>query len=212
MKSPGRTRLKLTGEQIEFCRLYVRTGNQAEAFRAVWPEVKHPGSGANKLLKKEPIRRYLACVIDKAQEKSAERSAEELVLATESADARLAELVNARRLTRGELLTRMVRNLELPGVENTVQVDENGNPNEVSVRSEEYTSTLGEGAPIEDSDLLKTIDLVYKRLGSYPQNGTQPTQQTFITHLYRPQWLKRIEEAKQPAALEAGTPEEGNPS
>ena len=62
----------------------------------------------------------------------------------------------------------------------------------IPVYSQEFTDSLEQPKPIDDADLVKAIDITFKRLGAYPGKAeaaalAAPVQNNY---LYRPQWLQ----------------------
>jgi hypothetical protein len=58
------------------------------------------------------------------------------------------------------------------------------------VYSQEFTDSLEQPKPIDDSDLVKAIDITFKRLGAYPGKTEAPAAPVQNNYLYRPQWLQ----------------------
>ena len=61
----------------------------------------------------------------------------------------------------------------------------------VPVYSQEFTYSLEQPKPIDDADLVKAIDITFKRLGAYPGKAeAAPATPVQNNYLYRPQWLQ----------------------
>ena len=106
-------------------------------------------------------------MLDKIQEKAAERSAETLTLILEKAESRLAEIIEQRRHNRGEMLTQMTGKVYDKGITFETVTWPQGGTKIVPVYSQEFTDSLEQSKPIDDADLVKAIDITFKRLGAY---------------------------------------------
>ena len=61
----------------------------------------------------------------------------------------------------------------------------------VPVYSQAFTDSLDQPKPIDDADLVKAIDVTFKRLGAYPGKVDAPAAAPVQNnYLYRPQWLQ----------------------
>ena len=60
----------------------------------------------------------------------------------------------------------------------------------VPVYSQEFTDSLDQPKPIEDADLVKAIDITFKRLGAYLSKTDAAPAPVQNNYLYRPQWLQ----------------------
>ena len=97
----------LTGQELQYCEHYCIHGNQTQAYRETWPDTARPVDAASKLMKRADVQKHIANMLEKIEEKAAERSAEALILTLEKAESRLAEMLETRRHNRGEMLTQM---------------------------------------------------------------------------------------------------------
>lgn len=199
---------ELTTEEIQFCSNFLNTDNQAEAYRMVWPDHVNPHTGASRLMKRPEIRDLLNTARRKRREKLADAVARSGLLSLELAEDRLTEVLTSRRRTRGEMLTRDTKELQIAGVDAEIVPNPSGKgrPTIKLTKTPEFESSLEEGAPVEDTDLLKAIDITFKRRMGYPSKPQDiPAPQTnFI--LYKPQW-KMDRESKAPQQIEAGSSE-----
>jgi hypothetical protein len=50
--------------------------------------------------------------------------------------------------------------------------------------------SLEQPKPIDDADLVKAIDITFKRLGAYPRKAEAAPAPVQNNYLYRPQWLQ----------------------
>jgi hypothetical protein len=195
----------LTAEELLFCQNYCETGNQAEAFRSVWPDDKNPHTGASRLMKHREIRDQNRLILEKMRDRAAETSARALLLTLDEADGRLAELIRTRRRTRGEMLTRDTRELQDGGVsiEIVPPPSGRGKPTIKLNKSDKFEKSLEGAAPIEDADLIRAIDLTYKRKAGFPlkPSESKPPAPTNV-FLYQPAWKL----ARQQPALPGETP------
>ena len=175
----------------DFCAEYVKVGKQEAAYRNVCPEAKWPGEAAMALMKRVEIREHIKAIfleISKRRERAAIITARSSLLTLEVADDRLLEIVEQRRRTRGEMLTRDVKQLLVEGA--TPVTDENGKVVDYQLTPELKASLLNEGAPVEDADLLKAIKLVYDRKQGIVK-PEKPPEVTFVgTMLYKPKWYQ----------------------
>jgi hypothetical protein len=181
----------LTRRELQYCERYCIHGNQTQACREVWPDVARPADAASKLMKRADLQKHIANMIEEMQEEAAERSAEMLTLQLEKAESRLAELIETRRHNRGEMLTQMTGKVYDKGITFETVTGPQGGTKIVPVYSQEFTDSLEQPKPIDDADLVKAIDITFKRLGAYPgkadAHAAAPVQNNY---LYRPQWLQ----------------------
>jgi hypothetical protein len=188
----------LTAEELKFCQNYCLTGNQSESVRMTWPDVTDVNGVGYRLMRRTEIKEQIKAILAKMREQAADASARAMMLTLSQADLRLAELLTQRRRTRGEMLTRDTKELHVPGVSvELVSGSRGGKPLPVQRTSEEFDATLNECAPIEDTDLIKAIDLTYERLGGYPDKKAEQPTQTNV-YLYKPQWLMKQQSQEAP--------------
>jgi phage terminase small subunit len=202
-RKPG-TKLQkpLTAQELVFCKNYCDHGNQVEAFRDVWPDHKSPHGAASRLMKRPEIKDQITRILEKNRDRAAEDAARSLGLTLAAADSRLAELIQTRRRTRGEMFTRDTGELQDGGVSIKLQPPPSGKGKPVVTieKSEGFEASLSESAPIEDSDLIKAIDLTYKRKAGFPlkPSESKPPAPTNV-FLYQPAWkLQRQQQALPP--------------
>lgn len=185
----------------DFCQIYVQTGKMVEAYRQLLPEYKDPSVGAHRMMQRPEIRDHIKAIfrlISKQRQRAAELSARAALLTLEVADDRLLEVLQARRRTRGEMLSRDVKQLLIPGA--TPKTDDMGNEDGYQI-SADLQKSLEEGAPVEDADLLKAIKLTYERKQGIIK-AEKPVDPTPLhVHLYRPQWRTPLQ--AQPMTIEA---------
>jgi hypothetical protein len=129
-------------------------------------------------------------MLEEIQEKAAERSAEALILILEKAESRLAELIETRRHNRGEMLTQMTGKVYDKSITFETVTGPQGGTKIVPVYSREFTDSLEQPKPIDDADLVKAIDIIFKRLGAYSGKTEAPAAPVQNNYLYRPQWLQ----------------------
>ena len=180
----------LTRQELQYCEHYCIHGNQTQAYRQTWPDTARPADAASKLMKRADVQEHIATMLEKMQEESAERSAEALILTLEKAESRLAELIEQRRHNRGEMLTQMTGKVYDKGITFETVTGPQGGTKIVPVYSQEFTDSLEQPKPIEDADLVKAIDITFKRLGAYPGKTEAPAAPVQNNYLYRPQWLQ----------------------
>ena len=197
-----RAQKPLTAQELQFCTNYCDSGNQAEAFRSVWPEDKNPHTGASRLMRRPEIKHQIMRTLERLRERSADAAARALALTLENADSRLAELITTRRRTRGEMFTRDTGELQDGGVSIKITPNPNGKGKPVVslAKSSDFEASLAEPAPIEDSDLIKAIDLTYKRKAGYPLKPSEkaPPAPTNV-FLYQPAWKLARQQQALPA-------------
>jgi hypothetical protein len=133
---------------------------------------------------------HIANMLEEIQEKAAERSAEALILILEKAESRLAELIETRRHNRGEMLTQMTGKVYDKGITFESGDRAAGRDEDRSLVSREFTDSLEQPKPIDDADLVKAIDIIFKRLGAYSGKTEAPAAPVQNNYLYRPQWLQ----------------------
>ena len=140
-------------------------------------------------MKRAVVQNHIANMLEKIQEKAAERSAEALTLTLEKAESRLAEIIETRRHNRGEMLTQMTGKVTTRASPSRRSIGPKGRRKIVPVYSEEFTDSLDQPKPIDDADLVKAIDS--------PSSGWARTRQTEApaapvqnNYLYRPHWLQ----------------------
>ena len=178
----------LTRQELQYCEHYCIHGNQTQAYRETWPDTARPADAASKLMKRANVQKHIANRLEEIQEKAAERSAEALTLTLEKAESRLAEMIEQRRHNRGEMLTQMTGKVHDKGITFETVTGPQGGTKIVPVYSEEFTDSLEQPKPIDDADLVKAIDITFKRLGAYlRKTDPAPVQNNY---LYRPQWLQ----------------------
>lgn len=174
----------------EFCQEYVRCGKQEPAYRTLRPEVKYPGEAARAMMMRQEIRDHIKAILKELsnyRQQAAIISARSAALTLEVADDRLLEVLQTRRRTRGEMLTRDVKQLLVEGAKPIL--DENGKVVDYDLSLELKESLLNESSPVEDADLLKAIKLTYDRKQGIIK-AEKPAEVTFVgTMLYRPQWF-----------------------
>ena len=141
-------------------------------------------------MKRADVQKHIANMLEKMQEKAAERSAEALTLTLEKAESRLAEIIETRRHNRGEMLTQMTGKVYDKGITFETVTGPQGGTKIVPVYSQEFTDSLEQPKPIDDADLVKAIDITFKRLGAYPGKTAAPAAPVQNNYLYRPQWLQ----------------------
>jgi hypothetical protein len=174
-----------------FCAAYVQLGKAEPAYRQVFPEAKYPGEGAQRMLARQEIRDFIRetyRLIHKERDRAAAMAARASLLTCEMADDRLAEILQQRRRTRGEMLTRDVKTVLLEGA--VPKLDENGRITGYDFSPELATSMLNEGAPVEDADLLKAVKLTYDRRQGIIKPEKQAAASTGAgAMLYKPRWF-----------------------
>ena len=181
----------LTRQELQYCEHYCIHGNQTQAYRETWPDTARPADAASKLMKRADVQNHIANMLEKIQEKAAERSAEALILTLEKAESRLAEMIETRRHNRGEMLTQMTGKVYDKGITFETVTGPQGGTKIVPVYSQEFTDSLEQPKPIDDADLVKAIDITFKRLGAYPGKAeAAPAAPVQNNYLYRPQWLQ----------------------
>jgi hypothetical protein len=141
-------------------------------------------------MKRADVQKHIANMLEEIQERAAERSAEALILILEKAESRLAEMIETRRHNRGELLTQMTGQVYDKGITFKRVTGPQGGTKIVPVYSQEFTDSLEQPKPIDDADLVKAIDITFKRLGAYPGKQAEPAAPVQNNYLYRPQWLQ----------------------
>lgn len=191
----------MSKEDYDFCAAFVQLGKQEAAYRQVFPDNKYPGDAAMRMMRRDEIREHIRDIfriIANERRKAAELSARASLLTLEVADDRLLEVLQTRRKTRGEMLTRDVKMLLVEGA--TPVQDENGKVVDYEFSLELKNSMLNEGAPVEDTDLLKAIDLTYKRKQGIIKPEKKPEVTVVNAMLYRPKWFSGPE--KQAPMLE----------
>jgi hypothetical protein len=196
-------RKPLTADEVRFCTNYCETGNQAEAYRSVWPEQKNPHAGANRLMRRIEVREFINSTLEAINRRGADAAARALLLRLDVADARLAEILTMRRRSRGEMLTRDTRQLQMAGVTPKLVPPPGGKgrPSVELQKTPEFEASLEQSAPVEDADLLKAIDLTYKRRVGYPQKAGAPDAPNPVNvFLYEPKWKVA---AREPKTIEA---------
>jgi len=198
----SKARKPLTRQELQYCEHYCIHGNQTQAYRETWPDIARPADHATKLMKRADVRKHIALVLDKMQAKAAERSAEALTLTLEKAESRLAEMVDVRRLNRGEMFTQMTGDVLVKGVTYAETSDDKGKVTLVRRTSKEFEGTLEQPKPIDDADLVKAIDATFKRLGAYPGKKDAAHVPNVNHYLYQPKWL--VQQAAPRPQLAAG--------
>lgn len=174
---------------FKFCQIYVETGKQSEAFRQLAPEHKHPRAAALRMMQRPEIREHIRAIFKKIssrRDEAAQISATAVMLSLEVADSRLVEVLNTRRRTRGEMLTRDVRMLLVEGT--TPEYDEKGKLTGYTYTPELAESMVKESSPIEDADLLKAIKLTYDRKQGIIKADKPVDPGVANIYLYRPAW------------------------
>ena len=180
----------LTRQELQYCEHYCIHGNQTQAYRETWPDTARPADAASKLMKRPDVQKHIANMLENIQEKAAERSAEALILTLEKAESRLAEMIETRRHNRGEMLTQMTGKVYDKGVTFETVTGAQGGTKIVPVYSQEFTDSLDQPKPIDDADLVKAIDITFKRLGAYPGKADAAPAPVQNNYLYLPQWLQ----------------------
>ena len=179
----------LSAFDFQFCQIFVQTGKQVEAWRQLRPDDKDPHRAAFRMMERPEIREHIRAIfaeINKSRDRAAVISARSVTLSLEVADDRLMEILEGRRKTRGEMLS---KDLRTPLIKGLVQeIDEDGNPTTVSA-SDEVLESLKGPAPVEDSDLLKAIDLTYKRKQGIIKADKPVDAGPVNVMLYKPQWF-----------------------
>jgi hypothetical protein len=174
----------------EFCQAFVQCGKQEPAYRQLRPDVKYPGEAARAMMMRDEIRDHIKAILKELsqyREKAAIITARSSALTLEVADDRLMEILETRRRTRGEMLTRDIKQLLVEGA--TPVLDENGKVVDYVLSLDLKASLLNESSPIEDADLLKAIKLTFERKQGIIK-AEKPAEVTFLgTMLYRPKWF-----------------------
>lgn len=181
----------MSKSDYDFCAAYVRLGQKEPAYREVFPDVKYPGEAAGRMMMREEIRDHIKAIfieISKQRQRAALITARSSLLTLEVADDRLLEVLESRRRTRGEMLTRDVKQLLVEGA--TPITDDNGKVVDYQLSPELKASLLNESAPVEDADLLKAVKLAYDRKQGIVK-PEKPPEVTFVgTMLYKPKWYQ----------------------
>ena len=99
-------------------------------------------------------------------------------------------MIETRRHNRGEMLTQMTDKVYDEGITFERVTGPQGGTKIVPVYSQEFTDSLEQPKPIEDADLVKAIDITFKRLGAYPSKTDATPAPVQNNYLYRPQWLQ----------------------
>jgi hypothetical protein len=141
-------------------------------------------------MKRADVQKHIANMLEKIQEKAAERSAAALTLTLERAESRLAELIEQRRHNRGEMLTQMTGKVHDKSITFETVTGPQGGTKIIPVYSQEFTDSLEQPKPIEDTDLVKAIDITFKLLGAYLSKTDAASTPVQNNYLYRPQWLQ----------------------
>ena len=177
---------------FEFCDAFIRTGKQAQAWRQLRPDDKDPGVSAHRMMQRPEIREHIKAIyaqVSKDRGRAVEISARSALLSLEVADDRLMEILESRRKTRGEMLSKDLRTPLVKGI--TQEQDEDGNPAGCSATAEMMESLEGP-APVEDGDLLKAIDLTYKRKQGIIKAEKPPEVGPVNVLLYKPKWFGQV--------------------
>ena len=99
-------------------------------------------------------------------------------------------MIETPRHNRGEMLTQMTGKVYDKGITFETVTGPQGGTKIVPVYGQEFTDSLEQPKPIDDADLVKAIDITFKRLGAYlgkTEAAPAPVQNNY---LYRPQWLQ----------------------
>lgn len=179
----------LTRDEMQFCEHFCIHGSQTQAYRQTWPSAARPADHATKLMKRADVREHIGRIHEHMKKKAAERSAEALTLTLEKAESRLAEMIDVRRLNRGEMFTQMTGQIQDEGLSFELVEGPRGGKKMVPKYSVELIDSYKQPKPIDDADLVKAIDTTFKRMGAYPGKKDAAPAPTVNHYLYQPKWL-----------------------
>jgi phage terminase small subunit len=107
----------LSVQDYDFCQAYVKSGKQAASYTEVWPEAKDPHVQAFRMMQRPEIREHIRAIfryISADRDRAAKVASRSILLSLEMADDRLVELLETPRKTRGEMMSRDVKELYTP--------------------------------------------------------------------------------------------------
>lgn len=183
----------------QFCEAYVRCLKATVAYRMVKPEATNPKMAAHHMMNRLEIQQHIRSIfanMKKERERRAASAARSALLTLDVADDRLLEVLQSRRRTLGESVTRDTKQLFLEGA--SPITDDSGKVTAYRLEGELQQRFVTEGAPVEDADLLKAIKLTYERRGGIEKIEKQQGNTFIGTMLYKPKWLA----ARQPQMID----------
>jgi hypothetical protein len=179
----------LSPDDLRFVAEFVQCGKAAHAYAAVFPESKNSAVQGFRMMQRDEIRDQIKLTFKKIaqrRERAAEMTANASLLSLELADERLHEILSTRRLNQAEKLGREVKQIFLDGV--TSKLDDTGKIAGFEIAPEVQEQLQAQGAAVEDSDLLKAIDLTLKRKGGIIKQEKAPAPTLVQNIIYRPAW------------------------
>lgn len=169
--------------------VFVQTGKQVDAVRQVFPEQKDPNRVATRMMQRPEIRDHIREIyrqISEERNRAAAIAARSTLLTLEVADERLMEILEQPRKTLGQMLTKDTKQLFMKGA---VQITNEEGRSEGYALTDDVQVLMDGAAPVEDSDLLKAIDLTYKRKGGIIKAEKEEAPGPVTVMLYKPKWF-----------------------